>query len=474
MKFFVCLLWAFVPIVAQTDDLAAKSHLAKQEMTAGDFTKAAVIYRELIRALPDDPGLRMNLGLALHSAGQYRDAIQAFQVVLRARPDFAPALLFLGLAHAKLGEAAAAIASLERALKADPSNQIALLELGDAYLQSGHPADAVGAFDRLIKLDPASPKAWHGLGLSYNALAQQAFSRLEKNARGSSYWYALAARSRLDQQRYGSAFYLYKCALDAKPRDLPGVHAGLAEVYRQTGHADWARIEESREAAHHDASATDQSAPGRSDYESATQNASKAMEAFSRLSQLPSTAEIHALLGHAARMQERYVPAEQEYREALRLDPSNRVLENDLAETYWMAHDFDAALPMLQRLLAAEPSSAKLNFEMGDILLGKNQAAKAIPFLTTALTADPRFLPAHASIAKAYLQLGSAAEAIPHLKAALPGDADGSLRYQLARAYKDNGQPALAERTMKEFSTAYRARQKRREQTQQEAQIVPP
>ena len=47
---------------------------------------------------------------------------------------------------------------------------------------------------------------------------------------------------------------------------------------------------------------------------------------------------------------------------------------------------------------------------------------------------------AHGALGRAYALAGRAADAIPHLKQALPADVDGSLRYQLARAYQAAGQ----------------------------------
>jgi tetratricopeptide (TPR) repeat protein len=473
VKLFFWLACAFLPVAAQTDDLAAKSHEAKQAMAAGKYTQAAALYRELVRALPDSPEMRMSLGVALHSAGKYREAIPEFESVRAARPDWAPVLLFLGLAHAKLGESAAAIPPLELAVKVEPSNKIALLELGDAYLSTGRAREAAAAFERLTALDPDSAKAWQGLGLSCVAFAREAFEELEKEAPESSYWFALAGRAKLDAQQYGPAFYYLKRAVTAKPHDLPGAREDLVRLYRSTGHEEWARREEARVAATRDPTPAG-TGTARADYDEALQYSRKATEAFSRLGQLAQTAELHALLGQAARVQEHYVQAEQEYREALKLDPSNRQMQKELAQTFWLAHDFDSALPILERLRAVEPHSAELNFETGDIWLEKNEAAKALPLLSKAVEIDPRNPAAQASLGKTLLQLGRAADAIPHLAAALGADRDGTVHYQLARAYRETGQEPMATRAFADFQRLYRARQERREAAERETQITAP
>jgi predicted Zn-dependent protease len=72
------------------------------------------------------------------------------------------------------------------------------------------------------------------------------------------------------------------------------------------------------------------------------------------------------------------------------------------------------------------------------------QPEKAIPLLKDALRLDPRFLPARAALGQALLQTGKPAEAIPLLESAIGTDQDGSLHFQLFRAYQLTGQAAKA------------------------------
>ena len=108
-------------------------------------------------------------------------------------------------------------------------------------------------------------------------------------------------------------------------------------------------------------------------------------------------------------------------------------------------------LPELRQFLNAEPDSANLNFFVGDSLLETEQIEPAVPYLEKALRLDPKLLPAHAALGLCYGRLGQAQKAIPHLKTALNLDKDGSLHYQLARAYQATGQPALAKTMMEEY-----------------------
>src|ERR1700759_4724162 len=65
------------PVLAtgQAGDAAQKSSQAKRALLSGRYTEAVELYRELLRELPNEPGLHLNLGLALEKAGQPTAAI---------------------------------------------------------------------------------------------------------------------------------------------------------------------------------------------------------------------------------------------------------------------------------------------------------------------------------------------------------------------------------------------------------------
>ena len=75
---------AVVPSLAlpQSDDLAAESHRAKELMADRRFAEAIPIYEHLVKAVPGNPGLLLNLALAEEMA----DAV-AFGRLFIANPD---------------------------------------------------------------------------------------------------------------------------------------------------------------------------------------------------------------------------------------------------------------------------------------------------------------------------------------------------------------------------------------------------
>ncbi len=134
----------------------------------------------------------------------------------------------------------------------------------------------------------------------------------------------------------------------------------------------------------------------------------------------------------------------EEWRAVLKVSPGDTNARHELATSLYLARDYKSTLPELLEFLKAEPESANLNFFVGDSLLQTEQVEQAVPYLEKALKLNPKLVPGHASLGLCYARTGDSQKAIPHLKAALQMDNDGSLHYQLARAYQATGQPALA------------------------------
>lgn len=402
--------------LAQPDDLALKSRQAKELMAGGKYAEAAAVYAELVRAVPNNPGLLLNLGLAQQMAGRPRQAIPHFEAAVKLQPDLYPAWFSLGTARMELGEPASAVAPLEKA----------------------------------VALQPTDPRALFALGRCYEALARRAFERLDKVARGSAWWLALVAETRLSQGQYASAFGLYREAL-AKMPDLPGAHAAVAEIYRQAGHPDWAAIEEKKEPAtpQPDWKAARRLQPATPEgyYRQARAYNALAAETFSRLAALGPSVELHQFRAQVATSNRRHLEAAAELREALKLAPDDFQLRTELAAALHQAHDHQGALAVLEELLKASPDAAPLNFMYGDTLLRLEQPEQAIPYLEKAV----RVAAARASLGLAYMRTGQPARAIPHLKAALETDTDGSLHYQLARALQATGQAEAAAPLLKKY-----------------------
>ena len=506
-------------VCAQSSDLAIKSNRGKELVAAGKFEEAIPIYRELVRTLPDNPGPVMNLGLALHMTGHDQEAATQFQTVLKLQPNHLPAHLFLGAAYLGLKEPAKAIEPLKTFVRAQPNDHEARLLLGEALLSLDRFEEAAKQFERLSVLDPENPKAWNGLGLSYEGLANRDFQELGKVAPGSAYWLVLVAEARAKADQYPRAFYFYREALKQMPA-LRGVHAAVAEIYRKTGHPDWAAQEEQQERGVSPQTCSDM-ASGRGlgaagndraveprtdarvrpqrlecDFRAAqyhellaeskgVRNAETdfwrtraynelARQAFRRLAQLPPSGEVHELLAKIHFGQRNYPAAAKDWQEALKFSPESPYYHRELAISLSASGDHEHAQPLLSDLIKRSPDSVELNYWLGFTLLSLEKAEEAIPFLRKAVKGDPGMLESQRDLARAYLRIGVVKEAVPHLRAALPIDEDGSLYYQLAQAYRRTGQRDLEKEALVKFHEIQSSKTVEKKRREEQIRITPP
>ncbi len=484
------LLLSLAALCAQPDDLAQKARKARELVVAGKVEEAIPIYLELAHALPNDAGILVNLSIAEFKAGRYRDAAGHAEAALKVQPESLAANLFLGSSYAQVGEYARAVAPLEKVLAAQPNDRNARVMLAEALLALERYDDAAAQFRRASELAAENPRVWYGLGRSFEALSERVAQQLESTGPDSPYWHALAADAYLKQRRYGSAFDFYRRALDT-PSTLRGVHAGLAAIYKRTGHPDWASTEEQRESEtplpdcsaaklacdyaagrFRDIVESDRRTP-ESLYWAAKACAELAHQAYDHLAQLPPSLETHLHAARAFDSDGLYQQAAGEWRQALKLAPDNAELQAGLVWSLYRSGDHTAAQPLLIEFIKAGPDSRDLNFLCGASLLHLDQPDKAIPYLETAARIDPRFLPAQAALGHALLLAGKAAEAIPHLKAALPSDEDATTHFQLLRAYQLTGQKDLARQALAEYQKT-RASSVDRKKMEEGGGITPP
>ncbi len=97
-----------------------------------------------------------------------------------------------------------------------------------------------------------------------------------------------------------------------------------------------------------------------------------------------------------------------------------------------------------------------------------------MPYLEAAVRLDPKLLPARASLGLTYARTGKPAEAIPNLTAALEVDEDGSLHYQLARAYQATGEPEKAKQFLKKYQEIQQQSADEKKDLEAKVQITAP
>jgi predicted Zn-dependent protease len=478
---------------AQELGLARKSEHGKELMAAGRYAEAVPVYRELVQALPGNPGLILNLGMALHMAGRDLDAVPQFEAALRLQPDLLPATLLLGAANMRLGRPAAAVPPLQKVVRLQPDNREARAMLADGLVSLQRYAEAEPHLRRLAQAAPADPAVWFNLGKTYEELAGRAFEDLLKRDPESPFGLALVADARLAQDQRTAAFHLYRLALERRP-GFRGLHAAVAGIYRATGHPEWARVEEEKERAlpppdcardklecafaagkHRDvAAAASRLKTPEAYYWLARAYNELALESFGRLAALPPSPQSHEWTAVTHRDEQRYAESVEQWRKAIALAPGDPRLKMELAVTLRLNRDLPAAQRVLEELVQALPDAPEPNYLLGDVWLAREQPERALPFLEKSVRLEPKEPQARGALGRAYALVGRPAEAILHLQQALPADTDGSLRYQLARSYQAAGQTEQAQAAMKDYEEFRKAAQAASESAGPGAAITPP
>jgi predicted Zn-dependent protease len=479
----VFLLLAAISLQAQTQAQVEISNRAKALLAGNKFSEAAVLYTQLVQQIPNNPGLLLNQGMALHLSGDDAKAIPPLEAALKLNPNIPPALLFLGASYLRSGQPAKALPPLEKFAALDPANLEARQMLVDAATISGQPLRALPHLEKL--------GLWYDLGRTYEALAADTFTQLEKLFPESGPFFALLGDSRSKTSQRRAAFFFYRKALERNP-NLRGLRTSIAEIYRASDRPDWALHEEAAEAklpAVNCKLKTPECEFQASNYQSAirlskaTSSALNlywrtrsynelAAEAFRKLP--PNSPDYYRYQAETLRQQNQHAEAAEAWQAALRLVPDQPDFERELASTLLTLKDYEKAQQLATKLLAKEPAAPDLNHLQGDLFLAQQLPEKAEPFLQKAAKLDGRSLPIQASLARALLALGKAKEALPHVTKALPLDSDGSLHIQLARAYQSAGLSEEAKVAMAKYQQIQASLKQQDKVLEQEVQITPP
>lgn len=347
-------LLVLLPLQAQPPELESLSERARQAMQEERWADAEKAYAEMVRRAPDNPGLLVSLGIAQHSGGRHQQAAAQFEAAVKIEPRFPEAWLMLGLARRKLGQPAGAAEAFRQVLKLDGANHVAVLELAEALLDSGDPAEASTSFYKMTQVEPGNPRVWFGLAVSYLRLGSAAFGRLESAAPESACWYVVLGRAHARRGSYPAAAAFYRRAIELDA-GLRGPRTALAEIYRATGHADWAAAILKAELPKPDCraeplecefederywqlieAALPQKTP-KSYYWQTLAYEELAGMALTRLAELPLSGERFEFLARIYRLQGRHGESVKAWRQALLLTPTDKRLQEEFQASRWLS-----------------------------------------------------------------------------------------------------------------------------------------
>jgi tetratricopeptide (TPR) repeat protein len=332
--------------------------------------------------VPAAPDQQRQAAMALEQQGQNDKAEAAWRAYLTAHPSSPEAYAHLGLLEARQERYKDAVALYRKALAIDSRVPGLRLNLGLALFKAGEMKDALQEFDLLLKRAPPSSPDRQRLAI----LIGMCHYGLEEYAQAVPYLKEAAAH---DPQNLALRLALahsclwskqYQCVLDAY-HEILMLNAESAEADMLAGEA----LDELKD----------------------------------------STGAI------------------EQFRAAIKVDPSMPDVHFGLGYLLWSKHRYEEAVPEFEIELANNPNHVQAMAHLGDTKIKLGQPEAAVPLFEKAIKIDPRLEMAHLDLGIVYANAGRKDDALRELKVAerlAPDDVD--VHWRLGRLYHVMGDNA--------------------------------
>ena len=396
----------------------------------GRFGEAATLYKSLLNAKQQPPCLRSELGFALLRNHDPSGAERQFLAERAAHPECSLAILGQVRIAIANGDNHLAIALLEELWNRDHG----FVQSNAGILVDGTLSDATAATVALFS-SPESAALTADLRIALPTVLGLSDREVNQPVVHSS------DRSRKHQtpEAYYAEAHFLACAHQL---ELSVAHLKVEKLRL---------LAECAESAGNDAlalraaNALNRLQPHSAEalYWSIQANERLAFRSLARFQQLdPDSARSHVLLGDVYHQLERNDDAQTEYLKALKLLPGDPAALLGVASAYLSNSNLSAAAEAAQSALSKRPDDPDFNLLMGEVELGRHDYDSALPYLEKILHAEPkpRMLPlVHVLIGKVYAETDKTEEAIRELNLGASSDADGSIYYLLAHLYHKQG-----------------------------------
>jgi Flp pilus assembly protein TadD/peroxiredoxin len=133
----------------------------------GYLGQAAISFKQVIAAKPDEPEAYYNLGTLYLRTNALQDARRYLEGSVKLRPNYPEAWNNLGMISAQENRGDDAIRNFEESLRQKPDYTVALLNLGNVYRRQGALDRAQKFLSRALELEPDNPEANYSLGMLY-------------------------------------------------------------------------------------------------------------------------------------------------------------------------------------------------------------------------------------------------------------------------------------------------------------------
>ncbi|HXS77095.1 MAG TPA: tetratricopeptide repeat protein [Terracidiphilus sp.] len=186
-------------------------------------------------------------------------------------------------------------------------------------------------------------------------------------------------------------------------------------------------------------------------------------EAFHRIVLLNAdSAEAEMLMGEALDDMKDHEGAIRQFRAAAKANPKEPNVHFGLGYLLWTKGQYPEAAAEFQAELANDPQHLKARLYLGDARMQMNQSDAARPILEQVVKADPSDGMAHRDLAIILAEQGKKEEALKEFQAAIKlNPKDVNAHYRLGRLYRSMGRAAEAKRELDQASTLNKAEDER-------------
>ncbi len=355
------------------NDLRAALESGLRHHEAGDPPAAERLYRQVLKAQPNNPDALYLLGVLAQEAGKIDAAVSLFARAIKRNRNNPRFYLALGDARRAQGRLREAAACYRKALAIEPKNAEAHLNLATVRHAQGKLAEAIKHYRRAVSLKPDFAEAHNNLGVALTAKEQRAEAaehvtralelRPDYADAHVNLGQALKAQGRLKE-----AAAAYRKALELDPK-LVEAHNNLGNAHGEAGRPE-AAIEHYRQAL-----------AIRPDYAEAHNNLGVALTNLGRLEEAiaahekalelrPRYADAHVGLGAALHILGRTNEAVERYETALAIEPEHARSHHNLAMIR-KAHSPADEIAHLESLLAnknlLDKEAMTLRFALGKL-----------------------------------------------------------------------------------------------------------
>jgi tetratricopeptide (TPR) repeat protein len=426
------------------NDADARGVAATLLLDKGDVTKAILELQRVVSQAPDNPVARYNLGRAYFMRGDAEQARQQFLKAIEIRPDYLLARMELGRLLIARGDYDVALRTAEEILKMDPNNSAAKLIYSAALMGQRRYGDSRRILEETLKANPTDSQVVFQMAVvdladgkykDAEASFRKAYQMTPANTKGLMG----VVETYLSQNKVDEALKLLQEEAAKAPTrmDFP---TAIANVAIRAGRLDLAINQFQKVLANTPKGSKDYGEANlrigetyrrKGDFTAAINSLQTARQT------LPEDVRVLSTMALTFDMASRWAEAKQVYEAALKVDPSNGSVLNNLA--YLLVEhggDVEQALTYALRAKQALPDMGEITDTLAWIYLKKNIPDKAIEVLTPIIEKNPNQATWRFHLGLAFAQKGDKTRAQAEFQRALSSGA--------SKEEKDKIQDSLA------------------------------